>query len=101
MPINNNNGVIGGNSNSRMDKMLAGAEVDNITRGSKSRSKIAFLFAISFVVISAIIIVGSLIYNLCVPIEKMTDIDRLLTSFGSLFGTSLRFVLGYYFKDKK
>lgn len=91
----------GGTSNEKIDNLFANAEVENIKLDSKSRAKIAFVFSIAFVSITGAIIIGVPIYNIFVPEGKMISIPELLSSFSSLFGTTLGFVLGYYFKDKK
>ena len=69
-------------------------------RDSQSRSRIAFWFSCAFILLSGVIIIGGPIFNAFVPENARIDIPQLLSSFGSLFGTALGFVLGYYFKDK-
>lgn len=87
-------------TNDKLDKMWANAEIENSKQDNRNRSKIAFILTIAFVVIAIIIIIGAPIYNATIGKETPIDINGTLSSFGSLFGTALGFVLGYYFKDK-
>ena len=80
--------------------LLARSKVENSSRDSKSRSKIAFLFSIAFVMIVGALIIGGPIFNNVVDDESKIDILELLESFCSHFGIPLGFVLGYYFKTK-
>lgn len=77
------------------------AEVKNENRDSESRSSIARIITVSFVCLTALILIGVPVYNATIGREFQIDISDLLGTFGSLYGTALGFVLGYFFKDKK
>jgi ABC-type Fe3+ transport system permease subunit len=77
---------------------------------SESRKTIALTFVISFVVIVAVVVVGVPVYNAVVfhsarvVVEETTyqplDMEKVLATLGTLLGTPLGFVVGYYFKEE-
>jgi hypothetical protein len=63
------------------------------------RGAIALWFVISYIVLVFIIVFGVPIYNwLIVEKPAALDVDQVLTEVGTLLGSPLGFVLGYYFK---
>lgn len=83
-----------------MEQMRVEADIENKRQDNTSRSRIAYWLTIAFIALAAIIIVGIPIYNATIGANVQLDISDVLSSFGSIFGTALGFVLGYYFKDK-
>ena len=84
----------------RMEKMRLEADIENKKQDNTSRSKIANWLTKAFIGIAGVIIIGTPIYNATIGVNTQIDIRGLLSEFGSIFGTALGFVLGYYFKDK-
>lgn len=84
----------------QMQQMRLESELAETARDNKSRSRIAYWFAGTFVLISAIITIGGPLYNAMIGQPAPVDINEVLANFMSHFGTPLGFVLGYYFKEK-
>lgn len=82
------------------ENMKTKADTDIKRQDSKSRSRIAIILTLTFVALTAVIIIGGPIYNATIGTESKIDIPQTLGAFGSLFGTVLGFVLGYYFKER-
>jgi hypothetical protein len=90
----------GGRPDDKLRKLEAEAEVAIRQQDNTSRSKIAMVLTVAFVVFIFVILVGVPVYNAVAGEQYLISIPDTLSSFGSLFGTALGFVLGYYFKDK-
>lgn len=88
------------NFDKRIQKLRIESELENNKQDSKSRSRIAYGFTFAFIALLAVILIGGPIYNATLGVNTPIDITDMLSSFVSLFGTPLGFVLGYYFKDK-
>jgi hypothetical protein len=68
----------------------------------KSRSRIALKFVKWYLFFVLIIIVGVPMYNrYAVNQRQALDVYKMLTQVGTLLGTPLGFVVGYYFKEDK
>ena len=67
-------------------------------KDADSRSHIALVITYGFVIFLAIILIGAPCYNATIGSQTPLDIDGLLKVFGSLYGTTFGFVLGYFFK---
>ncbi len=67
----------------------------------KSRSKIAFTFVRWYFALILTMIIGIPLYNKWVGNAQNLELDKLLNQLGTLLGTPLGFVVGYYFKESK
>jgi len=66
----------------------------------KSRAKIAFKFVRWYLFYVLLVIIGVPIYNrYAVGAKETIDIFKVLAQVGTLLGTPLGFVVGYYFKE--
>lgn len=83
-----------------IERLQAESDIEINRQDNTSRSRIASRLTWAFIVAVFVIIIGVPLYN-AVLAKKELDVVQILASFGSLFGTSLGFVLGYYFKDRK
>lgn len=76
----------------------------------ESRKTIAYWFVVAFIIIITLILVSVPIYNAIVfhgarvIVEELTyqplDVEKILATVGTLLGTPLGFVVGYYFKEE-
>jgi len=66
------------------------------------RAHIAFVFVYGYMIIVTLIILGVPFYNWWILSSPTPlDLDKTLAQAGSLLGTPLGFVVGYYFKEDK
>lgn len=66
----------------------------------KSRAKIAFKFVRWYLFYVLLVLVGVPLYNRFAAGSKQTlDVFKILAQVGTLLGTPLGFVVGYYFKE--
>lgn len=66
-----------------------------------TRKQIALVFVAGYFGLFTIILIGTPIYNaLVVENPNQVDLENTLQIFGTLIGTSLGFVVGYYFKSQ-
>jgi hypothetical protein len=90
----------------RLQRLLDTAEQlkpphDHAEHLDKSRSKIALRFVRWYLIYVFLIIVGVPLYNhYAVGSSEAIDIYKLLAQVGTLLGTPLGFVVGYYFKEE-
>ncbi|HWZ65441.1 MAG TPA: hypothetical protein VNX65_01435 [Patescibacteria group bacterium] len=90
----------------RLQRLLETAEQlkppphDHAEHLDKSRSKIANRFVRWYLFFVCLIIVGVPLYNrFAISAAEPIDIYKLLAQVGTLLGTPLGFVVGYYFKE--
>jgi hypothetical protein len=74
---------------------------DRVEHLDKSRSKIAFKFVGWYFALILVLIIGVPLYNNWVGSPTLLELDKLLNQIGTLLGTPLGFVVGYYFKEEK
>lgn len=74
---------------------------DRVEHLDKSRSKIAFKFVRWYFALILLLIVGVPLYNSYIHKAVQLDLGKMLDQIGTLLGTPLGFVVGYYFKEDK
>lgn len=74
---------------------------DHAEHLDKSRAKIAFTFVRWYFVLIFIVVIGLPIYGKWIGNAQTIDLNGTLTQLGTLLGTPLGFVVGYYFKEDR
>ena len=76
-------------------------DYDPIKQEGDTRQQIARIFVIGYFGLFALILMGVPAYNaLIIENPSQIDLENTLQIFGTLIGTSLGFVVGYYFKSQ-
>ena len=76
-------------------------EFDRIEFLDTKRAEIALKFVKWYLFLILVIIIGVPIFNAAIGNNDPLDIYKLLGQLGTLLGSPLGFVVGYYFKDDK
>lgn len=87
---------------SRLQNKTRETKFDRVRHKDTKRSHIAMVFVYGYMITVAIIIIGAPVYNAIVLSQpEGIDIERILAQVGTLLGSPLGFVIGYYFKEDK